>query len=252
MFSFFKKKKQEPEQEIIPLRVDMHSHVLPGIDDGAANMEESLSMIKGFVEMGYQKLIMTPHIMEDYYRNTPEIILSKLDEVRKATAEAGLSIELEAAAEYYLDEFMMARIEREEPLLTFGDKYVLVETSYMNACPFLSNAVYQLRLQGYKPVLAHPERYVYLFEDWGEAVRMKEEYGLIFQVNLNSLTGYYSKDSMILADKFIQHGMVTFFGSDCHKARHQDVMRNALRTRAYAKAMEQGIANNWLLQSQIA
>ena len=130
MFSgFFKKKKQLEPIDLGQIAVDMHSHLIPGIDDGSKSMDESIAMLAKFQHLGYRKVITTPHVMFDYYRNTPEIILSGLEQVRETAAKLGLDIEIEAAAEYYFDEYFLELIAKKE-LLTFGDNYVLVEFAF--------------------------------------------------------------------------------------------------------------------------
>src|SRR5690606_2489169 len=110
------------------LEVDMHSHLIPGIDDGSKTMEESLNLVKRLSDYGLRKIITTPHIMSEYYRNTPEIISMGLEDLRRAVKNEGVSIEIEAAAEYYMDEIFLEKIKNGEEILTFGDNYILVET----------------------------------------------------------------------------------------------------------------------------
>ncbi len=236
-------KKEESFTDTIV--VDMHSHLLPGIDDGAYDLDESIRMIRSFAEMGKKKLITTPHIMGDFFKNTPAIILPKLDEVRAAIKEQNIDIELEAAAEYYLDESLFKKLEQEEELLTFGDKYLLFETSYMNETPQLNSLVFELKSRGYKPVLAHPERYVYLFNDFKKVEAIYDK-GIYFQVNINSLVNYYSKQSRELAEKLIDRQMVHFVGSDCHAPKHIEAMTRALKSPYYKKLLELPILNNTL------
>ena len=196
MFGLFKKKKKKQElsfEGLTHVHVDMHSHLLPGIDDGAQDMEESISMIQRLAETGYTKLITTPHIMADFYKNTPEIVREKLSLVRQELQKRNIEIELEAAAEYYLDEGFIKKLENNEEILTFGGNHVLFETSYMNSTKQqLDIAVFLMQSHGYIPVLAHPERYVYLFNDFPMLQSIYDK-GVLLQVNINSLTGYYSK-----------------------------------------------------------
>lgn len=253
MFSFFKKKPKEPKvslSDVEPLRVDMHSHLLPGIDDGAQNMEESITMLKGFEAMGYTKLITTPHIMSDFYRNTPEIILGKLELLREEARNQGIQLELEAAAEYYLDEGLMTKLKSKEPLLTFGDNYLLFETSYMNASSYLEQAVFMMQSQGYKPVMAHPERYTYWFGKFDEIVKVWEK-GVHMQVNCLSLIGYYSKPSEMIAKDLINKNMATFLGSDCHRDKHRELLEKVRQVPEYAKALQNGMLNNSLLGQKL-
>jgi len=248
MISLFRKNKNKNYSKIPrgTLKVDMHSHLLPGIDDGSQSLEESIALIKQMAGLGYQKLVTTPHVMSDYYRNTPEIILSKLAEVREAVAAEGLSIQIEAAAEYYLDEFIMDSLRNNDRLLTFGNNYLLFETSFMNACSYLDDAVFMMQSSGYQPVLAHPERYVYLFDKFDELVRLREK-GVHLQVNLNSLNGYYSKNSKKIAERLIEEKMISFLGTDCHGERHLERLEEVMDSYFFSKAFEGDIINNTLL-----
>ncbi|MCU0451238.1 MAG: capsular biosynthesis protein [Bernardetiaceae bacterium] len=251
MFSFFSRSKNPATSATPRLPVDMHSHLLPGIDDGAQTLEQSLGLVRQMIAEGYQKLVMTPHVMGDFYQNTPEVILGKLAELRAAVASQGLDVELAAAAEYYLDESFMARLARQEKLLTFGDRFLLFETSFLNASPFIDQVVFQLQSQGYRPVLAHPERYVYLYENPKKLYELHER-GVHLQVNLNSLTGYYSKPAKTLAEKLIKDKVIDFLGSDCHGERHLAGLSQARQTPAYHKALEYPLLNFNLLDKELA
>ncbi len=244
MLSLFKKKKAE-QSYIAELQVDMHSHLLPAIDDGSKNMEDSIALVKKFVEMGYKKLITTPHIMQDFYKNTPEIIFDKLDKLNDIIKTLGIEIEIAAAAEYYLDEGFIEKLDRKEKLLCVSEKYVLFETSYMNASPHFDNAVFMLQSQGYKPVLAHPERYIYLYDSFDKLKKWYSK-GVLFQVNTNSLVGYYSSQSKTMAEKLIDNKMINFLGSDCHGERHLKAMQEARVNAYYKKALKLDLLNNTL------
>jgi len=199
--------------------VDMHSHILPGLDDGTETLEQALEIIADLKQKGYRKLIMTPHIMGDFFKNTPAAIFEKLNILKAAVKEKNWYIELECAAEYYLDEWFLEKIAAEQPLLTFGDKYLLFETSYMNEPLHFKEAVFKLKSAGYKPVLAHPERYTYLYGRFSELEKMYQT-GILFQLNLNSLAGYYSGAAKQVAEKLVDRKMVHFVGTDAHHTRH--------------------------------
>ncbi|GAA4829761.1 tyrosine-protein phosphatase [Algivirga pacifica] len=246
LFSLFKKKKKKAQRDLPPVLVDMHSHILPGIDDGSKNMEETIIMLKEFQSLGYKKMIMTPHIMMDFFRNTPEIVLGKLEEVKVAAKDAGIHMELEAAAEYYLDEAFIEMIESGAPLLTFGDNYVLFELSYMNESPLIDKAIFMLKSRGYKPVLAHPERYLYLGGKYQTFIDLKSK-GVLLQLNILSFIGYYSKGSLDLAERLIKDKLVAFISSDCHKPRHIEKLIKARETELYQDALELSLLNNSLL-----
>jgi len=246
MIALFKR-KLKLYGEVAPLTVDMHSHLLPGLDDGVDSYEESLGILREMEALGYQKVITTPHIMGDYYKNSPETILPVLEELRKRAKAAGIGLQLAAAAEYYLDEVFMRRLAEQEPLLNFGEKrYVLFETSYMNASPFLHEAIFEMRAQGYTPILAHPERYLYLYDRYQEIHQVVEQ-GALLQVNANSIIGYYSKAAQQFAERLIDDGLVSFLATDCHNARHLARFKKARKQDYFFRALQQGVKNNSLL-----
>jgi tyrosine-protein phosphatase YwqE len=245
--SFFSKLfgKGEKEHFENPVKVDFHSHLLPGLDDGVESYEESLDIIRIFHDLGYRKLITTPHVMGDTFQNTPEDILSRLTILREKVKESGIDMKIEAAAEYYLDESMLPKIKNKD-LLTFGDNYVLVETSYISENDHFDAMIFELKVNGYKPILAHPERYMYMYSK-KDKYRTWKEHEILFQVNINSLAGYYSKEAKKVAEMLIKEKMVNFVGSDLHHARHFGPLTVGLQSSAYRELMEQGVLNNTLL-----
>lgn len=243
IFNLFTSKKKDPEN---PILVDMHSHILPGIDDGANTLDDSLEIVNGLIAFGYKKAITTPHIMGDFFKNTPEIIHQKLQEVREHLKKNQIEFELEAAAEYYLDEMFMEKLNRNEPLLTFGNNYLLFETSYINEPAFLPEAIFRLKSMGYRPVLAHPERYTYLYAGFEKFEEIFER-EVLFQINLNSLSGYYSPAARKFAIKLIEKKMVHFAGTDAHGKRHLHAMKKSREDKYYVKLLELNLINNSLL-----
>lgn len=184
--------KKEPKLEPLDLGIlqtDLHSHLIPGIDDGSKSMEMSLDLLKRFSALGYKKVITTPHIMSDYYKNTPEIILGGLEKVKEAIAIEGINIEIEAATEYYLDHRFRELI-KEKNLLTFGDRYVLFELSFTAEPPGVKEAIFEMIMEGYKPILAHIERYPFYINEWDTINNLRER-GCLLQLNINSLSGQY-------------------------------------------------------------
>lgn len=220
------------------IATDMHSHLIPAIDDGAKTLEDSISLIRRLHELGYRKLITTPHIQHEYYRNTPEIILGGLEEVRKAIAAEGIPVEIEAGAEYLIDDGFEDKANKGE-LMTFGDKYVLVELSYFNPHPNLKTIVFNLQIDGYKVILAHPERYSYWFNDFPKFEDLKDR-GVFFQLNLVSLTGYYPDPVKKFAEKLIDNGMIDFAGSDMHNMNYMTAMERCLKERSLARLIDSG------------
>lgn len=242
--SLFGKKQHTPIEDFI--FVDMHSHLIPNIDDGSKSMDESVELIQQFVELGYRKIFTTPHVMGDLYRNTPEIILAGLGALKERLKSENLEIEIEAAAEYYLDEWLIEKLTKGIPLMTIGDKYVLFETPYMNGSSQLHQAIFMMHTLGYKPILAHPERYIYLYHDFKEFKKIYDM-DVLFQINLNSLSGYYSKHAKQFAEKLIDNNMVDFVGTDCHGVRHLDVLRQTKASEYYNKLSKLNLLNNTLL-----
>jgi protein-tyrosine phosphatase len=228
MFSFFKKKDNEKNFALDygSVVVDMHSHVLPGIDDGAQNVEQSVELVKKMMELGIKKIIATPHIMIDYYRNTPQTIKDALDLLKAELKKQEINITIEAAAEHYFDETLEPRIDAHKAL-TMGNNYVLFEFSFMNKPSNWQTVVKKMKEKGYKPILAHPERYSYLSTD--EMVEIRGM-GCNLQMNTISLTGYYGKDVKKKAEQMVDLELVDFISSDMHHLRHAEALKLALKT----------------------
>jgi len=226
--SFFKNIfKRTPKLDPINyglLKTDLHSHLIPGIDDGSKSLEESLAMLKQFAEFGYQKVITTPHIMSDFYKNTPEIILGGLEKVRQGIKAADFEIEIDAAAEYYLDLHFEELIEQKN-LLTFGDNHVLFELSFSNEPPRVKEAIFNLQTQGYKPIMAHVERYPFYFNDFEKIEDFKNR-GCLIQLNINSLSGQYGPAVKKMAEDMIDRDLIDVIGSDCHHLGHLELMES--------------------------
>jgi len=220
--SLFKSKPKLEPFDLSLLHTDLHSHLIPAIDDGSKSIEDSIAMLTKFESLGYKKVITTPHIMADFYKNTPEIILGGLETVRKAIQEAGLTIEIEAAAEYYLDTHLSDLIEKNE-LLTFGDNYVLFELSFSNEPPRVKETIFELITAGYQPILAHVERYPFYIDQW-ETIEDYQRRGCLLQLNINSLSGQYGPAVKKMAEQLIDRDMIDVIGSDCHHLGHLELL----------------------------
>lgn len=245
MFAFLKRKKSVPS-EAPRLQVDLHSHLIPGIDDGSGSMEESLALLRRFVDLGYSKVITTPHVMFDGYRNTPAIIREGRDALIAAAAEADIPIAIEAAAEYYLDEGFPKHLESGD-VLTIADRYVLFETSYVARPMQLEEWIYEISAAGYTPLMAHPERYRYITDPAREYAAFRD-LGVCMQINLNSFGGHYGKTAKKNAEFLSQAGMIDFLGSDAHGAKHLDFLAQVLTSAEYAKIYQANtIKNNGLI-----
>ncbi|MDB5023884.1 MAG: ywqE [Mucilaginibacter sp.] len=225
MFSFFKKKDAPLKNTYGSIMVDMHSHVLPGIDDGAQNPEESVILIKKMMELGIKKIVATPHVMADYYKNTAETIGNALKILKTELEKQNIDIEVEAAAEHYFDETFETRVNNHK-LMTMGDNYALFEFSFISQPPNVIEVIQRMKDLGYKPILAHPERYPYLDI---EQLRNLRDWGCALQLNTISLTGYYGKDAKKMAESLVDNELVDFISSDMHHLRHAQAFKNALR-----------------------
>ncbi len=221
--------KKEPKLDPISLSVfgtDIHSHLIPGIDDGAPDMEASIEMIKKFKELGFKKIVTTPHVMCDYYKNTPDKILKGLDEVRNELSKQNIDIDISAAAEYNLDDGLAELIEKKE-ILTIGDNYVLFELPFMSEPPNFQEIVFNFQMAGYKLILAHPERYSYWYSDFDKYEELKAK-GILLQLNLLSLTGHYSPQTKKIAEKMIDANLIDAVGTDCHRIEHLMMLEDHL------------------------
>lgn len=242
MLNWFRKKNVVSEN---PIRTDIHSHLLPGLDDGVQSFEDAEEIILRFIKAGYKKLITTPHIMSDAYRNTPEGIRARLAELKEYLKSKNIGIEIEAAAEYYLDEVFIKHVETDQELLTFGKRLLLFETNFMTEPLHLKEFIFMATTKGYQLVLAHPERYIFLQNDLAKAEDLINR-GVYFQINTSSLTGYYSREAQRTAYKLIDKGWVHFVGSDCHSLQHIQLLEEAQTSRYYQKALTLPLLNNSL------
>lgn len=194
----------------------MHSHLIPGIDDGAKTIEESIHLIKELKQLGFEKIITTPHIHSDYYKNTPEIIRTGFESLKQELLKQKIDIEISIAAEYFIDEHLESLIQNDEELLTFSGKHILVEYSTFSPPMNGLDIIFQLVSKGYQPILAHPERYLYYESQLDEFERIRNT-GCELQVNLLSLTDYYGKEQRKLGIQLIEKGWVNFLGTDLHR-----------------------------------
>ncbi|KLT64030.1 tyrosine-protein phosphatase [Pedobacter sp. BMA] len=221
MFNFFSKKNKVTD--ISWLGVDMHSHILPGIDDGSPDVPTSIRFVKALQELGFNKLIATPHIYKELYPNTQETIGAAKDALQAEMDNQNISLTLGAAAEYMVDQdFTM-----DKPLCKLDEKHVLIEMSYLNESPGISQTVFDIEIKGYKPILAHPERYTFYFKDKTRLKRFKEK-GCLFQLNLLSVLGYYGKEVKLMADVLLKEKMYDLAGTDLHHERHLNTLTESV------------------------
>ena len=226
MFNFFKRRKPEVAVSgFLPFSIDIHSHILPGIDDGSPDIETSLQLIKGLTDLGIVKSIATPHIIGDMYRNTPETINSALNKVKKACSKEGINIELSAAAEYMIDDHFMDLLRKDEPLLTLYKNILLTEISYSSTPGNFVEITSTIIAKGYRPILAHPERYHYYQQNFDKFYQLKDM-GFILQINILSLTGYYGKRAEKAAKFILEKDLAMLVGTDLHHQKHLETLQS--------------------------
>jgi protein-tyrosine phosphatase len=225
MFSIFKKKKSVISSSYFPITTDIHSHILPGIDDGSPDVETSLALIDGLLKIGITSSIATPHIIGDMYRNNAETIGTALTKLKTALQEKQINFKVKAAAEYMLDDYFLALLKNRTPLLTLKDNKVLTEFSYAEKPYNIQQMVFSIITEGYQPLLAHPERYGYFHNDYKQYHALKD-LGFLLQVNLLSLTGYYGKPVAKAATYIIKNDLASFTATDLHHERHMQALHH--------------------------
>ncbi len=218
---FSKKDVYLDPKDFSVLHTDMHSHLIPSIDDGSQCLDESLELILALNNLGFSKIITTPHTMSDFYKNTPEIINDGKEEVKKELKRLNINVEFEASSEYYVDYDFQQKINSGE-FLTFGSKYILIEFPFIDNPKNIDEIIFQLQLSGYNVVLAHPERYMYFnLKDYKKFT----DKGVFLQLNLLSITGYYSPEIKEKSKQLIENDLVSFVGTDCHNIRHAQKLK---------------------------
>lgn len=240
MISFLKSKPVL--KDLIPNNhVDIHSHLLPSIDDGAKTIDDTEFLIKSLNDFGITKFITTPHVMNTIYPNSSEKINTTLTTTISKLSEKNIISPLKAAAEYFMDDSFLEKLKTEK-LLTLKDNYVLVEMSYMNPPINLYDIIFEIQVAGFKPVLAHPERYFFYHKSISEYQKLKKN-GCLFQLNLLSTVGYYGADAAKITDILLQKKMFDFVGSDVHHKNHIQAFYNKLIIKEIATLKEAILGN---------
>ncbi len=223
---FFLKKKTVPFKDLIPENyVDIHSHLLPGIDDGAKNIYDTTKLITELKEIGINNFITTPHIMEDVWPNTSERIQTKLTETKNLLSTFKIDdISIKAGAEYMVDDLFLKRL-KDRDILTIKDDFVLIEMSTFHPRLNILDLIFEIKLAGYQPIMAHPERYFYFHGKF----KMYDEFksaGCDFQLNLLSLFDYYGKEVKNTAIKLLEGNLIDFTGTDVHNTIQVEKLKN--------------------------
>ena len=201
---------------------DFHNHLLPGIDDGANSAEDSIAMIKKFNEFGVTNFVASPHVMGEFYPNTPDTILPALDKVKKNLPHGN---SIKAAGEYMMDQYLIDQLEKNN-VLNVIENYVLVEMSYFQAPINLAEILFKIQNNNLKPILAHPERYAFYHDNSFEKYKDLKTRGCEFQLNMLSLTPHYGTGIQKKAFQLLEKGMIDFISSDAHRIDHLEKIEN--------------------------
>jgi protein-tyrosine phosphatase len=232
MLSLFKQKTVL--KSLIPSQyVDIHSHLLPGIDDGAKKIEDTISLINQMKEIGYETIITTPHIITNIWKNTENSIRDKYAETKDLVKTSIDENRFNVAAEYMMDSFFLKRLTSKK-LLTLKDNYILIEMSYLNPPIQLFDILFEIQLAGYKPILAHPERYLFYHNNFKEYEKIKNS-GCLFQLNLLSTVDYYGEKITRISDNLLKNDFYDFVGSDIHHQNHINAFNRNINIKNVAK-----------------
>lgn len=229
--------------EINPLKTDLTSHLLPTKKNGELIIDKSVELIKRYKQLGYEKLILTPQITGSLHENAPNIIRHKVAQLQKEITRQNINMELIAAAQYFIDDSFIKKLERGIEVLTFGKNYLIFEPSLLHSCEQIKDVAFMLQSLGITPVIAHPEYCFHLEENYSSLKKLHNN-GLKIQLNINSLSGIYSKSSQSFAKRLIKDKLVSFVGSGCFKDEHLDNLKATMNTSIFKKALQLPLLNH--------
>ena len=245
MLNFLKKNKTgEAPYDFTCMAQDIHSHLLPGIDDGSPDVETSLELLRSLAAAGITRFICTPHVIGDMYRNTPETVNNALAILKEACNSNNIDVQLSAAAEYMMDDYFMDLLRSKAPLLTLTKNYVLTELSYATPPNNMEKIAFELNINGYLPLMAHPERYFYYHKNYNAYHRMKE-LGFLLQVNMLSIAGYYGKATAKAARYIIENNLADFIGTDLHHFNHLRALTDSRNRELFQKVLGDKVYNTF-------
>lgn len=231
-----------PKGDFSALGADMHSHLLPAVDDSSDSTDQCLKLIRSLEDMGFHTLYTTPHSVKSLYPNTLKSLAESYDNIKESLPS---NLRFDYSSEYFLDELFLKNLDNKQ-LRPLPDNRLLIEFSMISIPYKLETQFFEILMQGYQIVLAHPERYLFFHKDQEMLSRLKDM-DVEFQVNALSLGGYYGDSVKQLANKLIDYGWVDFLGTDTHHDKHIRALRNIPATRSYNKLLDQGNLKNNLL-----
>ncbi len=236
MFNIFHRKKENNQ---LFYNTDVHCHILPGVDHGSQNVEQSIEMLRAERDMGITRVILTSHVTAETFENTPDTLRPAFEILKQAVAETEdiSHMKLYLSAEYRMDEFWDKQYTLGNQIAMPGN-YILMENSFHQELLGLDELLFDLKVKGYKPILAHPERYIY-YAQRKQRLEQLHNTGTKFQVNLLSLAGYFGQHCRETALWLVKHGMVDMLGSDMHGMEHVKVIQDYINSKEWRKLVPQ-------------
>ncbi|MBQ2164982.1 MAG: hypothetical protein II559_02300 [Muribaculaceae bacterium] len=231
MFNIFQRKSKKDAK--LFYTTDVHSHILPGVDHGSQSVEESLEMLQAQLDMGISHVMCTSHVTAETFENTPESLTAAYEELKNAIAREGLPINIYVSAEYRIDEYWTQEYEAGH-LLPLPGNHVLLENSFAQELIGIDNMMFELQVKGYRPILAHPERYRY-YNDRRDRYKTLHNASVKFQINILSLAGYFGKGARERALWLIQNNLCDMLGSDMHNMEHAQIIKEYIGSRDWRK-----------------
>ena len=234
MFNIFQRKSKKDAK--LFYTTDVHSHILPGVDHGSQSVEESLEMLQAQLDMGISHVMCTSHVTAETFENTPESLTAAYEELKNAIAREGLPINIYVSAEYRIDEYWTQEYEAGH-LLPLPGNHVLLENSFAQELIGIDNMMFDLQVKGYRPILAHHERYRY-YNDRRDRYKTLHNASVKFQINILSLAGYFGKGARERALWLIQNNLCDMLGSDMHNMEHAQIIMDYIGSKDWRKLCE--------------
>lgn len=241
---FFNRSKKKSIYDFGTIGLDMHSHLIPAVDDGAKDIGDSIELISALKELGFNHLITTPHTLQDIHPNDAKSLTNGYNLLHGKTPS---DIQFHLSSEYYLDDQFQSQLNKDE-LLPMPGKRLLIEFSQISRPHNLENFIFEIGIKGYQVIIAHPERYLFFHKQFNYYTRLKEM-GVEFQLNAMSLTEHYGKGIKLIAEKLIEKEMIDFIGTDIHHLKHIEVLRRVPESKHFNKLIDSGLLKNSLLRS---
>lgn len=242
---FFFNRSPKHQHDFSAIGIDMHSHLVPGVDDGAQDVNDSLTLIKGLQELGFHHLITTPHTLQDIHPNT-KASLESGHALLAGQLPEGISLAL--SSEYYLDDQFTAQLDADAVLPLPGNR-LLIECSQLVKPHDLEERIFDLGIRGYQVILAHPERYLFFHQNFNYFNRLKDM-GVELQVNALSLTPHYGKQIQLIAEKLIAKDLIDFIGTDLHHAKHLVALQQVPASKFFTRLVDSGLLQNQSLLAE--